>query len=306
MMGQQLPQWTNSGSFLKAYNPAMVSEDYLLYENTFTLELDYQAQWLGIEGNPTTQNISLQHLYETEGSFSLLLGGRLSNDQTGPTGFIGGYGSVAGLFSDDPYYSGLSIGFSIGAVQYRVNTAEFQPRHANDIITLDNRKSTRPDIGVGFSYYKKSNGGFLNDGYAWGGLSAQQILSSDATFTNGQGELNLNKVPHVLLFGGFQKYLTETSMVTPSLLVRYVPNAPVNLDLNVRYFNPESFWIGIGGSSSRTVFLEAGLILGKSVGLSGNTRVGYQFGYSLQDYGASIGNLHEFQLSYSFEAKQRR
>ena len=119
LCGQQLSQISNSGSFLKAYNPSQVSEDFLLFENTVTIDVDYQSQWLGIEGNPTTQNLNIQYLYETDGAFSLLFGGRISNDETGPTGQIGGYGSVAALFApEDPYYGGMSFGFSLGAVQY--------------------------------------------------------------------------------------------------------------------------------------------------------------------------------------------
>lgn len=305
LCGQQLSQISNSGSFLKAYNPSQVSEDFLLFENTVTIDVDYQSQWLGIEGNPTTQNLNIQYLYETDGAFSLLFGGRISNDETGPTGQIGGYGSVAALFApEDPYYGGMSFGFSLGAVQYRVNTGEFNPRHANDILTFDNRKSTTPDIGIGFSYYKKDRDSWLNDGYWWAGASAQQILSSNATFDNVRGELQLNKVPHTFIFGGFQKYFSETSMIQPSLLIRYVPNVPVNLDLNFRYYNKEAFWVGLGGSSSRTVFLEAGVVLGDKIIGDRNVRLGYQFGYSLKDYGASIGNIHQFQLNYSFEAKQ--
>ena len=305
LWGQQLSQISNSGAFQKAYNPAQVSEEFLLFENTITVDVDYLSQWVDIKGNPTTQNLYIQYLYETEGAFNLLFGGRISNDETGPTGQIGGYGSIAALYApEDPYYGGMSIGFSLGAVQYRVNTGEFNPRHANDILTFDNRKSTRPDIGLGFSYYKKDRNGWLNDGYWWAGLSAQQILSNDATFDNVRGELELNKVPHTLLFGGFQKYFADAAMVQPSILVRYIPNAPVNLDVNFRYFNKEAFWVGIGGSSSRTMFLEAGVVLGDNIGFDGrNVRVGYQFGYSLKDYGASIGNIHQFQLNYSFEAK---
>ena len=306
LFGQQLSQISNSGTFIKASNPSLVSEDFLLFENTVSVDVNYLAQWLGIEGNPTTQQLNIQYLYETDGSFNLLFGARLTNDETGPTGLISGGGSIAALYApEDPYYGGLSLGFSLGAVQYRVNTAEFNPRHANDFLTFENLKSTRPDIGIGFSYYKKDRDSWLNDGYWWAGISANQILSNDAAFDNIQGDLILNRVAHTTAFGGFQKYFSKTALIQPSVLVRFVPNAPLNVDLNLRYFNNEAFWLGIGGSTSRSVFLEAGVVLGENIGLEDkNIRLGYQFGYSLQNFGVNIGNIHQFQLSYSLEAKQ--
>jgi len=44
-----------------------------------------------------------------------------------------------------------------------------------------------------------------------------------------------------------------------------------------------------------------GLILGENIGIEQEVRLGYHFGYSMKDYGASIGNVHEFRASYSFE-----
>ena len=302
LSAQQLSQLTTTGDFLKSYNPAQISENYFLFENTSSFEMVYRTQWLGLEGAPVTQVLSYQNLFETKNAFSLLFGGRLVNDQTGPTGMLGGYLNVAAMFTEEPYYGAWSIGLSFGAAQYRVNTADFKPRHAGDILLLNTKRATYPDVGFGGSWYKKMNGGFLDDGYVWGGVSVPQLVTSNATFENGgAGEFSFNKLPHVVVFGGFQKYFSKTAMVQPTVLVRYVKAAPTNIDFNVKYVMPNTFWVGIGASSSRALLTEVGMVLGENIGIDQEVRIGYHFGYSLKDYGASIGNIHEFQASYSFE-----
>ncbi len=302
LLGQQLPQLTTTGNFLKDYNPSMLAESYFLFENTFSIDVNYRAQWLELEGHPVTQSIIAQNLFETKKGFSLLVGGRLVNDKTGPTGMVGGYANIGGLLSEDPYYGAWGAGISIGAAQYRVNTTEFKPRHGNDILTLDNRKQTYPDVGFGVSWYKRMRETFLEDGYVWAGLSVPQVIGSQLSFETGtNGEFQVDKLAHVILSGGFQKYFTKVNLVQPTFVVRYVSGAPVNVDLNVNYYSRELFWAGIGASSNRSLLLEAGVILGENIGFKDIVRIGYQFGYTMKDYGATIGNVHEFQLSYSFE-----
>lgn len=302
LSGQQLSPLTTTGDFLKSYNPAQISENYFLFENTTSFEMNYRTQWLGLEGAPVTQSLTYQSLFETKNAFSLLFGGRLVNDQTGPTGMFGGYLNVAAMFTEEPYYGAWSLGLSFGAVQYRVNTADFKPRHAGDILVFNTKKSTYPDVGFGGSWYKKMRNNFFNDGYVWAGISAPQLITSNVTFENGgAGEFSINRLPHIVAFAGFQKYFTKSSMVQPTLAIRYVNAAPVNLDFNVKYMMPNTFWVGLGASSSRSLLTEVGMILGENIGIDQEVRVAYHFGYSMKDYGASIGNIHEFQASYSFE-----
>ena len=301
VFGQQLSQLSTTGGMLRDYNPSMLSENYFLFESSFSVDVNYRAQWLALEGHPVTQSLAAQNLFETKRGFSLLVGGRLVNDETGPTGLLGGYLNVAGLLSEDPYYGAIGLGISVGAAQYRVNTREFKPRHGGDILTQEQLKQTYPDVGFGISYYKKMRNNWLENGYVWGGVSVPQMISSEVAFENGAGEFKVKKLAHVVVSGGLQKYFTKTSMVQPTFALRYVAGAPVNIDFNVDYYNSQLFWIGAGASSNSTLLFEAGVLLADNVGLKDKLRLGYQFGYSLKDYGVSVGNIHEFKLSYSFD-----
>ena len=84
---------------------------------------------------------------------ALQAGGFLVNDQTGPTGFTGAYGRIAGIVTDDPTYGGLSIGLSAGMVQYRVKSSDIILRDANDQLGTVDQNQLFPDVGLGVFFY---------------------------------------------------------------------------------------------------------------------------------------------------------
>ena len=81
--------------------------------------------------------------------------------------------------------------------------------------------------------------------------------------------------------------------------MKYTQGAPVNADLNLRYYLPVNFWIGAGGSTSGTVHLETGIVFGDTAGFDNTFRVGYGFGYSFSSFGPTAGTIHEINLAYS-------
>jgi len=157
LSAQHLPLFTQYGAQAGIINPAAVSSDYFLYEHNVSFGGSYRKQWVGLESAPTTQVLQGQYMYTDRGAFNWIAGGYLINDQTGPTGFTGAYGRLAGIITDDPYYSGLSFGLSFGAVQYRVNVNELRLRESNDILTADNQAKFFPDFGLGAYYYRQQS-----------------------------------------------------------------------------------------------------------------------------------------------------
>ncbi|MEM1121843.1 MAG: type IX secretion system membrane protein PorP/SprF, partial [Bacteroidota bacterium] len=148
LWGQQLPLFSQYQDNYIAINPAMVSRDYLINEDNLSFGASHRNQWTDFENSPQTQLIRGEYLYDN-GSFGLLTGGYLINDQTGPTGLTGLYGRVGGVLAGDPYYGGIALGLSLGIVQYRVDTRELNLRDQNDIVAADNQQQLFPDVGFG-------------------------------------------------------------------------------------------------------------------------------------------------------------
>ena len=161
VFGQQLPLFNQHREHIGLINPAALSSDYLLYENPLTFAGSYRVQWSQFENAPRTQTIQGTHVWSDGDAFGLMTGGSIMNDQTGPTGFTGLYGRIAGVLSDDLYYGGISAGLTFGMVQYRVDGTEIRLREQGDLLADQDYSQWYPDVGLGIYYYTLLEGGFV-------------------------------------------------------------------------------------------------------------------------------------------------
>ena len=297
---QQLPLFTQYRENTSILNPASFSHDYLLYDHNLSFGLSYRRQWTDLKTGPRTQTLRGEYIFDDIGSFSLVAGGYLLNDQTGPTGLTGVYGRIAGILTDDPYYGGFSIGLTAGAVQYRVNVSEIRLRESGDILGMDDQQQIYPDVGLGIYFYKLLEGsGFLGGSHFYSGLSVPQVIGLNLAFEDEEGKFHTKRVQHFYAHVGLYKYIGD-GFLEPSVWLKYTPNAPVNVDLNLRYQMASKFWLGAGGSSAGAVHLETGMLIGENVGFNNNLKIGYGFDYSFTSFGPFAGAAHEINLSYTF------
>jgi type IX secretion system PorP/SprF family membrane protein len=297
---QQLPLFTQYQENAGIINPAAVNSNYILYENNISFGLSYRKQWVGIANSPETQTLYGEYMYAETGSFGWIAGGYILNDQTGPTSFTGAYGRIAGIITDDPYYGGLSFGLSFGAVQYRVDVSEIRLTEPDDILTADDQSRIYPDFGLGVYYYRQLESGFLDGDHVYVGASVPQVFGLNLQFKDDTGDFTTERVQHFYGMFGLYHYLREGSYFEPSVWVKYVPNAPLNIDFNLRYQMVSNFWIGTGVSTSGNYHFEAGYIIGENAGWDSNLKIGYGFDYSFTTFGPDAGSAHEINLSYSF------
>ncbi len=301
LFSQQLSLFSQYRENQTIINPAAVGSNYLAYEQNLSFGASYRRQWQGIEGAPTTANFRGEYLY-TEGSpVTLLTGGYLINDQTGPTGFTGVYGRIGGLLTGDPYYGGISAGLSFGAVQYRVNTSEIRLRQSNDVLATDDQNRIYPDVGLGVFAYSRLDGGIFNGDYVYGGVSIPQVIGLDLSFKNENGEFYTRRVQHFYGMLGFYKFFKDEGFLEPSVWVKYAPNVPVNVDINLRYQMAQNFWIGVGGATSSTMHIETGVLIGENLGFDNTLKIGYGYDYNFSSFGPYTGGSHEINITYSLE-----
>lgn len=298
---QQLSLFTQYRENLSILNPAAVGSSFFTDEENLSFGASHRVQWQGIEGSPTTSTLRGEYLYDGGSAVSLLSGGYFINDQTGPTGFTGIYSRVGGLLSNDPVYGGVALGLTVGLVQYRVDASAIRLRDQNDILGTEDQTKLYPDVGVGVFGYTLLDGGFFDDDYLYGGISVPQVFGLDLTFTGQNGQIHTKRVQHFYGMVGLYKFFRDDSFIEPSMWIKYAPNAPVNLDFNIRYQMAQNFWIGIGGATSQSMHLEAGVILGENLGFDNSLRIGYGYDYSFTKFGPYTGGAHELNISYSLE-----
>jgi type IX secretion system PorP/SprF family membrane protein len=297
---QQIPLFTQYREAQGVINPASINYDFITDQHKTSFGVSIRRQWSDITGSPTTQILRGEHYMADRTGVTILAGGYLMNDQTGPTGFTGFYGRFATVFTQDPEYSGLSIGLAAGGVQYRVKTSGLKLLDPTDIRAMTDRMQIYPDLGIGAYYYQRMEGAFDGD-YFYGGLSVPQLMGLDIQFPkDDNGQFGIRRIQHYFGNIGWYHYITDNSFIEPSAWVKYTPGAPINIDLNARYQMGSNFWLGIGTSLKGNLHAEMGFILGKSMGLDKNFKFGYGYDYSFQSFGPYIGTTHELNLSYSF------
>jgi len=296
VFAQQLSLFTQYRENATLVNPAAIEGDYFAYGQNLTFGVSYRTQWVGLTNGPRTQTLRGSYLNTEYSGVTLLAGGHLINDQTGPTGFTGVYGRIGGVVSGDPEYSGLSIALSAGLVQYRVDASDIRLRDPNDVIGEQDQAQLFPDVGLGLYYYQ-----MVGDGdFFYTGVSVPQVIGLDLTFQDENGEFFTKRVQHFYGLLGFYKFFSDDSFLEPSVWVKYAPNAPINADINLRYQMPSSFWIGTGVSTGGNFHMDAGVIIGQNT-FDNTIRIGYGFDYSFSSFGPTAGSTHEINLTFSFE-----
>jgi type IX secretion system PorP/SprF family membrane protein len=297
IQAQQLSLFTQYRENATLINPAAMESDFLAFGQNLSFGASYRAQWVGLNNAPTTSTIRGSYLNKDMSGVAIMAGGHIINDQTGPTGFTGLYGRIGGVVSGDPEYSGFAIGLSLGYVQFRVDASEVRLREQNDILGDQNQSQWHPDVGLGLFYYTTVG----DQDYFYGGVSVPQILGLDLSFQDENGEYFVQRVRHFYGLLGFYKFFGDDSFLEPSMWVKYAPNVPVNVDINLRYQLPGGLWIGAGGSSASTMHGEVGFLIGRDAGLDNLIKVGYGYDYSFSSFGPSVGSTHEINVSISLD-----
>ncbi len=295
LYGQQLPLYTQYQHNWSMLNPATVNMKYFEDLDLFTVGASYRMQWLKKSYTPRVQAVNVEYFLEEQ---SLLTGGYILNHQTGPIGTTGAYGRIGGILSDESDRGGLAVALNFGAMQFRVDPNKIKTEDP----LLDRCACTKiiPDVGFGLFYFKTDL--YYGTGpkieYFYAGISMPQAFNFATNFNVSSTEqIKALRVRHYYGMAGFQWVFSEFLQAEPSFWVKYTPNAPTNVDFNLKLrFVPDdsryfSFLIGAGYSTSKTIHLLATLNF-PSISIS------YGFDQGFNSYSAFFGPAYELSVTY--------
>lgn len=297
---QQLYHFTKYRDQWNVLNPASLSNNYLINEMNMSIGATHRQMWLGIEGAPSTQLLNWEFIPE---DYNVTLGAHIINDKTGILGHTGIYGQFAyRLDIGRRVEQGISIGLNAGIIQYRGKYGNLDASELNGEL-LEDDNVIFPDFGIGAFYYYSD--------LFYAGLSIPQTFGLELSFRGTDGDLFQKRVQHVYaIVGGYfpvNWFGSDISFLEPSLWLRYVPNAPLSADLNVRYQISELFWTGLGtglGFGDRltsTLRFEAGVVLGETLDLiNSQIKIGFGFDLAFAEYRQEFGNSIEINVVYSW------
>lgn len=268
--GQQMPfysQYMNNDFFL---NPAVAgSRDHI------PIALTFRKQWSGINYAPSTQTLSAHsQVFKNMG-----VGGILFNDKTGPdrrTGFELAYAYHFQVTEK----SKLSLGIAGYIMQYVVDNTMLTLNEQDDI-AIQNNKSTDilPDASGGAFFY--------SDKY-YIGLSAPQLFQTKIEMKAEDSELN-TLVRHYFFTGGYKFTVNDDFEVEPSLLMKAIVQAPVQLDINAKTIYKKMVWLGASYRHNESVVIMIGAE-------KNNFRIGYSYDATLSNIRKYSSGSHEIFL----------
>lgn len=245
----------------------------------------YRQQWTGFAGAPVSQILSAEgHARHTKIGWGAIL----TNDKIGVTYKTDLYGNYA-YHLPVGAEGKLSMGIRAGFSYYRALLTQLTVWDENDQVFVNNIKNKfLPNAGAGLYYYTTK---------FFAGVSAPALLNYQAnTFVNMAGAIkeSPNYLRHGYAYTGYVLELDDNLHLKPSVLVKYVRNAPVQADLNLNVLINRAFWIG---GSYRTGDGLVGIV---EYQYDTRWRIGYAYDFAFTQLQKYSSGSHEIMFSYMF------
>jgi type IX secretion system PorP/SprF family membrane protein len=279
LYGQQFP-------FMDGYtmNPFTLSPAYAGIKNGRTLFIDYRSDWTGLEGSPTTCQLS----YSDKFNKRVGLGARFIFDKTDifkHTLVLGTYTYEVSLANEHILNFGLSLGFYRNSIDFAKYYND--PGYVQDLVLQNGLQKSKAlfatDISVLYRY-KHTEAGILFSNMMLGTARYRDV------------DLTYRPLKNYLLHASYLFTLDDKWSVKPTVVIRGGQKIPVMFELSPSVVWRENFWgtarfrsggilgMGLGGE------IYKGIIVNYSYNIITNISL-YTFGSHQLSLGIRIGDF---------------
>ena len=279
-VAQQLPQFTQY-----MYNTISINPAYAGSRETLSVVGLHRSQWVGLEGGPQTQTLSVHAPMRNE---RVGLGFSFINDELG-------FQNFSYLYADFSYTiptgenSKLAFGVKAGFTSYSLDS-DFQQSQSNDPVIFGFEDRWKPNIGTGVYWHSQK---------WYVGLSAPRILNTD--YTGDAAFQALERISYYFT-GGYVFDVSENTKFKPAALLKATNGAPLSFDLTANFLFYEKFW---AGASYRINERAAALGAIADFQVSKQLRIGYAYEYPLSDLRPYTSGTHEILLMFELFKSKR-
>ena len=278
---QQQPLYT-----MYMWNQLVINPAYAGSREALTASAVWREQWVGLDGAPSTQVVSIHSPLPNE---SIGLGLTVQNDHIGPSNNTGVWGDFAYRLQTSEKAK-LSFGLRAGFGIHQANLRDLDNIDANDPAFNSNVENNfLPNFGFGAYYYG-------NRGYV--GISSPTIIENELNSGNNpgsDGEDLYNR--HYYLVAGYVFSLSQDStgvMFKPSAVVRAVSGAPVSFDISANFLIKQKLWLGAAYRYQDAI---AAIV---SFQFTDHLQAGYSYDFGTSDLRNYHSGSHEIMLTYDF------
>lgn len=277
--GQQDPMLTQY-----MFNGLYINPAYAGTHDYWSTTLSYRTQWVGanFEGAPQTGILAIDGPIPAK---NMGLGFIATHDQIGVTktnSVMANYAYQLKLSSK----SKLSFGINAGISQFTANLNDVLIWDENDPVYSNTLTKVLPRIGLGLYYYSDRH---------YVGLSVPTVIS----YEDGNAfSMDLSKSSflrrHYLLTGGLVIDAGKMVKLKPSVLLKYVHNAPLEGDINFSAVFKDQFWVGATYRTGDAVALLLEYQSNKFF------RIGYSYDITVSGLRGYQNGSHEIMIGVDF------
>ncbi len=264
------------------FNKLAVNPAYAGSRDALTLDALYRYQWVNVPGAPQTFSASIHSPLKNQ---HLGLGFNVYNDVIGPNINQGALATFAYriLFPN----AKLSFGLQVGVKYNDIIWSMVNPYDVEDPYYKAQMKNKAvPDANFGIYYYSSKY---------YFGFSSKQLFQNQMSVVSVNGREGFTKLlRHFYGMAGAAFPLSDQVVFRPSVLVKFVQNAPPQLDLNASFLFAKTFWIG---ASYRT---EKAFSILTELNVSPNLRLGYSYDIWFNELKGYNKGSHEIRLGFDF------
>lgn len=281
---QQVPMYSFYYYNPFIYNPALAGA-----KNYGQVYLINRNQWNSIPEAPKTLAATIDGPLKKK---NIGLGFGIYRDQAAQFNITGGQVAYRyGIDLDND--QNLSFGLSLGFINNAINFAGIIARDDDPVVVNGLQNKTGFDANFGVNYRRQG----LNVG-----VTVPQILSNELAYQSVVNSVNADQVTYALrrhIIGNvsYEIALQEGKWnLTPMALVRAVPGAPFQYDINVMFDYMKKYWIGAMWRSQYAATFSGGLKLAEQF------VAGYAYDMAIANGTVStyLRGAHEVMVGYQF------
>lgn len=269
------------------FNKLLVNPAYAGSKEVFTIDMLNRTQWVNIDGAPETFTISAHTAMRNK---NVGLGIYLYRDVLGPTNTQGMMGTYA--YRIYMGSSSLAFGLQFGLSYFDFNWAAMNLKDEDYLFDPQDIRRVTPDANFGIYY--QSNRMFF-------GVSSKQLLQNDFGYAVKDGKSSFSKLTrHFYLMGGLAMPLDDKIVFRPSMMAKYTPNAPLQIDLNASVLFGNVFWVGASYRSAKAISFMT------EFKISDRLKLGYSYDMYLNELQPFNYGSHEIRLGFEFPLYESR
>jgi len=261
------------------FNKLVINPAYAGSREVMTFDLLNRYQWVGIEGAPRTLTFSGHTPLQND---KMGLGFYLYSDILGPSsdqGLMGTYAYRIRMASGT-----LAFGLHAGFSHISIDWDKLDMDDPAVILQGQGKSKYTPDASLGV---------FYSTNRFYGGISSTQLLQNEYGMTVKDGSSTYSRLMrHFYVMAGYAYPLSEKVVFRPSLLLKYVNNAPLQFEMDASFLINNTIWLGAAYRSREAVVLLTELNIGH------NLRIGYSYDIWFNDLMGYNKGSHEIHIGY--------